>query len=133
VPIAEKAIAAAGLSDRVKAAAGDFFVDPLPSADVITMARVLHDWNLDQKMQLIRAAYDALPDGGALITVESLIDDARREHVAGLMMSLNMLIEIGDAFDYSAADFAGWCRAVGFRDINVLPLTGIISAAVAYK
>jgi 2-polyprenyl-3-methyl-5-hydroxy-6-metoxy-1,4-benzoquinol methylase len=133
VPIAEKAIAAAGLSDRVKAAAGDFFVDPLPSADVITMARVLHDWNLDQKMRLIRAAYDALPDGGALITVESLIDDARREHVAGLMMSLNMLIEIGDAFDYSAADFAGWCREVGFRDISVLPLTRIISAAVAYK
>jgi hypothetical protein len=133
VPIAEKAIAAAGLSDRVKAAGGDFFVDPLPSADVITMARVLHDWNLDQKMRLIRAAYDALPAGGALITVESLIDDARREHVAGLMMSLNMLIEIGDAFDYSAADFAGWCREVGFRDIKVLPLTGIIGAAVAYK
>jgi hypothetical protein len=68
-----------------------------------------------------------------LITVESLIDDARREHVAGLMMSLNMLIETGDGFDYSAADFAGWCRAVGFRDIEVIPLTGIISAAVAYK
>ncbi len=133
VPIAEKAIAAAGLSDRVKAVSGDFFADRLPSADVITMARILHDWNLDKKMHLIRAAYDALPDGGALITVESLIDDARREHVLGLMMSLNMLIEFGDAFDYSAADFAGWCREVGFRDINVLPLTGIISAAVAYK
>jgi len=132
-PIPEKAIAAAGLTDRVHVASGDFFVDPLPSADVITMARILHDWNLDKKMQLIRAAYDALPDGGALITVESLIDDERREHVAGLMMSLNMMIEFGDAFDYTGADFAGWCREAGFREIAPLPLTGIISAAVAYK
>jgi hypothetical protein len=80
-----------------------------------------------------RAAYDALPDGGALITVESLIDDERREHIAGLMMSLNMMIEFGDAFDYTGADFAGWCREAGFREIAPLPLTGIISAAVAYK
>jgi O-methyltransferase domain len=84
-------------------------------------------------MHLIRAAYGALPVGGAFIVVESLIDDGRRENVNGLMMSLKMLIEFGDAFDYSAADFAGWCREVGFRDIAVLPLTGIISAAVAYK
>jgi SAM-dependent methyltransferase len=133
VPIAEKAIAAAGLSDRVKAASGDFFADPLPSADVITMARILHDWNLDKKMHLIQSAYDALPDGGVLITIEALIDDARREHGVGLMMSLNMMIEFGDAFDYSAADFAGWCREVGFRDTAVLPLTGTAGAAVAYK
>jgi SAM-dependent methyltransferase len=133
MPIAEKTIAAAGLSGRVKAASGDFFADPLPSADVITMARILHDWNLDKKMHLIRSAYDALPDGGVLITIEALIDDARREHVVGLMMSLNMMIEFGDAFDYSAADFAGWCREVGFRDTAVLPLTGTAGAAVAYK
>jgi O-methyltransferase domain/Dimerisation domain len=133
VPIAEKAVAAAGLTDRVKVASGDFFAEPLPHADVITMARILHDWNLDKKMHLIRAAYEALPEDGVLITIESLIDDARREHVVGLMMSLNMMIEFGDAFDYSAADFARWCREAGFRDTAVLPLTGITGAAVAYK
>ena len=49
------------------------------------------------------------------------------------MMSLNMLIEIGDGFDYSAADFAGWCRKVGFREVDILPLGGPTSAAIAYK
>ena len=52
-PIAEKAIAAAGLTDRVAVASGDFFADPLPEADVITMGLILHDWNLDRKMHLI--------------------------------------------------------------------------------
>ena len=132
-PIAERAIAAAGLSDRVSVASGDFFADPLPKADVITMGLILHDWNLDGKLQLIGAAYDALPEGGAFIVIENLIDDARRENAFGLMMSLNMLIEFGDAFDYTGSDFAGWCKDAGFRDTEVLPLTGPASAGIAYK
>jgi SAM-dependent methyltransferase len=132
-PIAEKAIAAAGLTDRVAVASGDFFADPLPPADVITMGLVLHDWNLDRKMHLIRSAYQALPDGGAFIAIENLIDDARRENAFGLMMSLNMLIEFGDAFDFTGSDFAGWCREVGFREIEILPLTGPASAGIAHK
>jgi O-methyltransferase domain/Dimerisation domain len=132
-PIAERAIEGAGLSDRVTIASGDFFADPLPRADVITMGLILHDWNLERKMHLIRAAYDALPDGGAFIVIENLIDDARRENAFGLMMSLNMLIEFGDAFDYTGSDFAGWCREVGFGEIEFLPLTGPTSAGVAYK
>ena len=133
MPIAEKAIAAAGLSDRVTATAGDFFAESLPRADVITMGLILHDWNLDGKMHLIRSAYDALPEGGALIIIENLIDDARRQNAFGLMMSLNMLIEFGDAFDFTGSDFAGWCREAGFRDVEVVPLAGPTSAGIAYK
>ncbi len=65
--------------------------------------------------------------------VEQLIDDARRENVFGLMMSLNMLIEGGDAFDYTGADFAGWCKEAGFGRCEVLHLAGPSSAAIAYK
>jgi precorrin-6B methylase 2 len=133
VPIATRNIAQAGLSDRVAAVGGDFFADPLPRADVITMGMILHDWNLDNKKVLIRKAYDALPEGGAFVVIEALIDDARRKNSFGLLMSLNMLIEFGDAFDYSGSDFANWCREVGFSSFAVMPLTGPSSAAVAYK
>jgi hypothetical protein len=132
-PIARKQIAAAGLSDRIQTASGDFFQGALPKADVITMGMILHDWNLERKMQLIRAAYDALPDGGAFIAIEALIDDARRENVFGLLMSLNMLIEFGEAFDYTGADFKRWCGDVGFRRFEIIHLAGPSSAAVAYK
>lgn len=131
--IAERKIAAAGLAERVTAMALDFFAEPLPKADVITMGLILHDWNLERKMHLIRAAYDALPPGGAFVVVENLIDDARRENAFGLMMSLNMLIEFGDAFDFTGADFAGWCREAGFSRTEVIPLGGPASAGVAYK
>ncbi len=132
-PIALKHIAAAGLHDRIGTASGDFFKDPLPKADIITMGMILHDWNLEKKMHLIRSAYDSLPPGGALVAIEALIDDARRENTFGLLMSLNMLIEFGDAFDYTGADFRGWCSAVGFRRFEVMHLAGASSAAIAYK
>jgi predicted O-methyltransferase YrrM len=132
-PIAKRTIEAAGLSERVTAAGGDFFADPLPKADVITMGLILHDWNLERKMQLIKAVYEALSDGGAFIVIENLIDDARRENVFGLMMSLNMLIEFGDAFDFTGKDFAKWCEEVGFKEVDVVPLAGPTSAGIAYK
>jgi SAM-dependent methyltransferase len=132
-PIARRTIEAAGLGERVTAVGGDFFADPLPGADVITMGLILHDWNLERKLGLIKAAYDALPEGGVFIVVENLIDDARRENAFGLLMSLNMLIEFGDAFDYTGADFAGWCNAIGFKETEVVPLVGPTSAGIAHK
>ncbi|HEU0010413.1 MAG TPA: methyltransferase [Verrucomicrobiae bacterium] len=132
-PIARKSIAAAGLSDRIATAAGDFFTDPLPKADLITMGMILHDWNLQKKRQLIRAAYEALPPGGAFVALENLIDDARRENVFGLLMSLNMLIEFGEAFDFTGADFRAWCAEAGFKRFEQIHLAGPCSAAIAYK
>ncbi len=55
------------------------------------------------------------------------------ENVFGLLMSLNMLIEFGDAFDYSAAEFRAWCSEVGFRRFDVVHLAGASSAAIAFK
>ncbi len=132
-PIAKKYIAASGVAGRVKTASGNFFEDALPKADVITMGNILHDWNLENKKMLIGKAYDALSEGGALVAVENIIDDERRENAFGLMMSLNMLIEFGEAFDYTGADFTGWCKEVGFKKTEIIPLGGPASAAVAYK
>jgi len=133
-PIAARTVDAAGLSGRIEVASGDFFSGPLPKADVITMGMILHDWNLEKKKHLVKAAYDALPPGGAFVAVEHLIDDARRENAFGLWMSLNMLIEFGDqAFDFTGADFDGWAREAGFARTEVLHLAGPCSAGIAYK
>ena len=132
-PLAQKQVDVAGMADRISVVSGDFFQDELPKADVITMGNILHDWNLEKKKILIKKAYDALPEGGVFIAVENLIDDARRENAFGLLMSLNMLIEFGDAFDYTAADFREWCSEAGFSHFDVIPLAGPTSAAIAYK
>ena len=132
-PHAQEQVDAAGMGDRITVVGGDFFSDELPRADIVTMGNILHDWNLEKKKVLIRKAYDALPEGGAFIAIENLIDDARRENAFGLLMSLNMLIEFGDAFDYTGANFREWCGEAGFQRFEFIQLTGPSSAAIAYK
>jgi hypothetical protein len=132
-PIAERRIKALHLEDRVSAEILDFSKDDFPKADVITMGMVLHDWDLESKKMLIAKAYKAVPEGGALIAVENIIDDARRTNAFGLMMSLNMLIEFGVAFDFTGAQFTEWCKEAGFKRTEVIPLMGPSSAAIAYK
>lgn len=133
VPVAERHLEAMGVADRVEAVGGDFFVDEFPPADVILMGNILHDWDEDQKKMLVAKAYRALHPGGRLITVESIIDDARRVNAAGLLMSLNMLIELPGGFDYTGAQFNGWAMEAGFARTEVVPLAGPTSAAIAYK
>ena len=132
-PVARKTIESAGLSDRIEAVSGDFLDGPLPKADVITMGNILHGFGLGTKMHLIRSAYQALPPGGAFVVIENIIDDARRENIFGLMMSLNMLIETSDGFDFTGADFSRWCGEAGFAKVVIVPLAGPASAGVAFK
>jgi len=132
-PIFEKHVASSGLADRLQFYPGDFFSDPLPSADVLVMGHLLHDWSLDEKLMLLRKACDALPGGGALIVYESIIDDDRRANTFGLLMSLNMLIETQDGSDYTGADCQSWMADVGFRDTYVEALAGPDSMVVGIK
>jgi hypothetical protein len=89
--------------------------------------------NEEAKGQLLKKVYDALPENGVFIAIENIIDDDRSRNTFGLLMSLNMLIENGDAFDYSMADFSKWARAAGFSRIESKTLAGPASAAIAYK
>jgi precorrin-6B methylase 2 len=132
MPIAHRHLAAVGVPDKVTLVGGDFFVDDLPSADVIVMGNILHDWDEAQKKYLIGKARKALTEGGRLIAVENVIDDARRENTFGLLMSLNMLIELPGGFDYTGAQFDGWCKQAGFERTEIVPLAGPSSAAIAY-
>ena len=132
-PIFEEYVAAAGVSDRLTFAPGDFFKDSLPKADVVMMGHILHDWDLPTKKMLIKKAFDAVPQGGVLIVYEAIIDDDRSKNAFGLMMSLNMLIETPGGFDYTGADCTGWMREAGFTSTRVEPLVGPDSMVIGIK
>jgi SAM-dependent methyltransferase len=132
-PVFETYVQARGVAQRLRFHPGDFFKDPLPNSDVIIMGHILHDWNLDEKMLLLRKAYDALTPRGALIVHEALIDDARRQNAFGLLMSLNMLIETHGGFDFTSADCRNWMNEVGFKRTQVARLIGPDGMVVGFK
>jgi hypothetical protein len=132
-PIFEEYVRSFKLDGRLKFHPGDFFKDPLPSADVIIMGHILHDWNLEEKRALVAKTYQALPKGGAYVIHEAIIDDDRRKNAFGLLMSLNMLIETRGGFDYTGADCRKWMKEAGFKSTRVVPLVGPDSMVIGIK
>ncbi|HKF48481.1 MAG TPA: methyltransferase [Terracidiphilus sp.] len=132
-PIFEEYVESHGLSARVKFEPGSFFEQPIPKADVVMMGHILHDWGLEEKKVLVRKAYEALPEGGAFIAYDAIIDDDRSKNAFGLLMSLNMLIETDRGFDYTGADGVAWMREAGFREARVEHLVGPDSMVVGIK
>lgn len=132
-PVFEAYVAKRGLAGRVRFHAGDFLNEALPAAEVLVMGHILHDWDLEQKRMLVAKAHAALPQGGALLVYDRMIDDDRRENAAGLLMSLNMLIETPGGFDYTGADCIGWLREAGFASVRQEALIGPYSMVVGVK
>jgi hypothetical protein len=122
-----------GLSDRLRFYPGDFMHEDLPKADVLVMGRILHNWDLPTKKLLLRKAAQALPDGGALIVYDNIIDDERRHRPHSLLASLNMLIETAAGFEYTGSECSAWMREAGFRDIRIEQLDPISTAAIGIR
>ena len=92
---------------------GDFFADPWPEADVLVMGHILHDWDLDEKRTLLQKAYDALPEGGALIVYEAIIDDERP------LESPSEVTQVGSIREHRRASNLIEMRAFGVQDVVV--------------
>ena len=132
-PLFEQQVSAQGLTDRLRFFPGDFLRDPMPSAEVLVLGRVLHNWPLKTKQLLLAKAHATLPVGGAVIVYERLIDDERRKRAAGLLSSLNMLLMTDGGFDFTGADCTRWMQEAGFRGMRVQFLTSDHSMVVGWK
>ena len=121
------------LSHRIQFVPGNFNTGELPDGDIITMGNILHGFNENGKQEMVDKVYRTLAPGGVFMAIENVIDNQRNQNVFGLLMSLNMLIENGDGFDYTGDDFDRWIKKSGFARSEIIPLAGPASAAVAYK
>ena len=132
-PIFESYIEGQGIKQSLAFQKGDFFKDPLPKADVLIFGQILHDWSLEERMHLLRKAYQALPAGGSILIYELIIDDERRKNALGLLSSLTMLIETQEGFDFTGKECKEWLHEAGFEEIKAVPLTGHESMVTAMK
>jgi precorrin-6B methylase 2 len=132
-PIFNTSVAGFGLGERLSFTAGDFMTDPLPQADVLVIGHVLHGFELAERNMILRKAYSALPDGGALIVYDSIIDDERRSNAHGLLNSLHIMLETPVGFEGTGADYQAWMQEAGFRESYVEYLVGPESMVVGIK
>lgn len=92
VGLAREIVGGSSVADRVEVVGGDFFVDPLPEADLFTLGRILHDWSEDKIVKLLSKIHERLPPGGGLLIAEKLLADDKSGPSWAKMQDLNMLI-----------------------------------------
>jgi SAM-dependent methyltransferase len=131
-PFFAEHVEARGVADRLEFHGGDFFADPLPAADVVVLGHVLHDWDADQRRQLVRAAYAATNPGGALVVYDRMLDDDPR-HVENLVISLDMLLVTDGGSEYPVQELRAAAAEAGFERITDQPLGDFDTIIVCHK
>lgn len=132
-PVAEEAIADAGVEDRVQFEVRDFVTDPLPQHDIYILGHILQDRGLEEKKSLLAKVYRELPPRGAVIVYGDIIDNARRENTRGLLMGLYMTLDTPTGSNYTHGDCRSWLEEAGFETTEVMDLPRSKSAVIGYK
>ncbi len=132
VPVAKELVAATEVADRVEVAAGDFFADPLPQADLYTLGRILHDWSEEKIGALLRKAHAALPTGGAVLVAEKLIAADRTGPDWAQMQDLNMML-VTEGRERTLAEYANLLKHAGFAEVEGCTTNAPVDAVLAVK
>ena len=112
--------------------AGDFFEDELPEADLYYVGRILHDWTEGKIEQLLGRIFERLPEGGALLIGEKLLEEDGVGPLAANMQSINMLI-VTEGRERRLSEYAGLLRRAGFGEVQGRRTGAALDAILAAK
>lgn len=132
--IAEEFIAQSDLADRITSKGGDMFEDPLPGdADVVILSNILHDWNEDKCQRLLEKSYNYLPQDGAIIINEILLDENKSGPLFAALVSVSMLLWTEGGRQYTGGEISSMLKKSGFSHIEIKPTTGYYSIVIGRK
>jgi SAM-dependent methyltransferase len=118
--VAAELAAAHGVAGRVECRPGDMFADPVPSADVILLSNVLHDWDVPECQKLVRRCADALPGGGRLLVHDVFLNDALDGPLPVALYSAALFCAT-EGRAYSAAEYRSWLRTANLTPGDITP------------
>jgi hypothetical protein len=118
VPDAKAFLASRGLAERTEVAGGDFFT-AVPEGDVLLLKAVLHDWDDDQAVAILRSCRAALRPSGKIVVVEMVLPEDNAASFAQLM-DLNMLVMLTGR-ERTSGEFGSLFARAGLRLERVTP------------
>src|SRR3984957_6865609 len=131
VPSATAAASALGLAERSRAMAGDFFT-AVPEADIYLLKNVLHDWNDEEAVRILKRCRQAMRPGGRVVVIEMLLGEMGEPGIASLM-DLNMMVLLTGR-ERTLAEFSTLLKNAGFRfskSAPIRPPIAVIEAVAA--
>ncbi|MDA3648911.1 methyltransferase [Saccharopolyspora indica] len=133
---ARETIAAAGLEERCRGVAGDFFTEVPKGADLYFIKNVVLNWDDERALQILRRCREAIPDHGRLLIAEPVLPDTANadtlNHEATenpYLTDLHMLVTVGGQ-ERTQAEYTALCARAGLRVTEVVPLAREMNMAL---
>jgi hypothetical protein len=126
---ARAAIAAAGLAQRCAVTGGSFFESVPAGGDAYLVKTVIHDWDDQQSLAILRTVRAAIAPEGRLLLFELVLPAGAPPH-PGLLLDLEMLVHAGGR-ERTAAEYSELLAQAGFRQTRVIPTGGPMSIVEA--
>ena len=121
---------AQGVADRIETASGDFFKE-VPTADAYIMKHIIHDWDDDRAILIMKNIHRAMTGDGKLLLAEMVVPPGNEPH-ASKVLDLEMLTLPG-GIERTEAEFASLFEQAGFRLNRVVPTPSPFSVIEAVK
>jgi predicted O-methyltransferase YrrM len=121
IPIARERMAEAGMADRVRFVAGDFYADELPGGhDLAMLSAIIHQNNAAQNVGLFRKVLHAMVSGGRLIIRDHVMEPNRIAPKEGAIFAVNMLVNTQGGSTYTFDEIKTWLEEAGFTKVRLL-------------
>jgi hypothetical protein len=128
---APERLAAEGVAERVQTEAGDFFREVPAGADAYMMKYIIHDWDDERALAILKNCRRAMHDGARLLLVETVIAEGNAPHF-GKLIDLEMLLFTGGR-ERTQAEYGALLARAGFRLTRVIPTRSPLSIVEAVK
>jgi hypothetical protein len=125
---ASAAVREAGMESRCRVETGNFFEAVPKGADAYLLRHIIHDWNDEASVTILKNIRKAMLPAGAVIIVESVIPPGNG-YFSGKLLDLNMLVVAG-GLERTAQQYERLLRTAGFDRVRILP-TKILRLSIA--
>jgi len=126
---ARENVAKTKAADRVEFVAGDFFESVPAGGDAYIMKHIIHDWDDERALTILRNIKRAMNPGGRVLLVESVIADGNNQDFSKLM-DIEMLVSPGGK-ERTAAEYEDLFARAGLRLTRILPTKSAYSVIEA--
>jgi predicted O-methyltransferase YrrM len=121
IPMARMRFAEAGLLDRVRLAAGDFYRDELPGGhDLALLSAIIHQNSPRENRELFGKVFRALVPGGRIVIRDHIMDPDRTKPRDGAIFAVNMLVNTEGGSTYTFEEVRAWLEGTGFASVRFL-------------
>jgi hypothetical protein len=132
VQSAKRQLAAAGLQDRCDMVAGDFFTSVPSGGDAYILKKVIHDWDDERVLAILRSCHRAMPERGRLLLVEPVVPPGDEPSFAKLL-DLLMLVWTPGGKERTEAEHRALLASAGFELTRVIPTAAPVSVLEAIR